>query len=126
MPEALGHDLDGYGEDLQFPCGGRRYRPITEDVIEFVIVEGLITKSSDESQAILRVLDKRRADFQRIQLVAAIRNDVATETLALDELGYEVTHKSRTRRPPGKARTQPLPSAAFCSVRTGRHRPGRC
>ena len=28
-------------KDFHFPVGGRRYRPTTEDVVEFVVAEGL-------------------------------------------------------------------------------------
>jgi hypothetical protein len=92
-------------EDLHFPCGGKRYRPIIEDVVEFVITEGLVGKSAEDSQAILKLLANRRADFQRVQLAAAIRGDIETTIGALDELGYDVKRRPATRGRPGKTRS---------------------
>jgi hypothetical protein len=56
---------------LHFPVGGRRFRPTIEDVIVFLIVEGL-AEPRDGWQT---VLDTRRQDWERIQLKAAMRSD---------------------------------------------------
>ncbi len=50
--------------------GGRRFRPILEDVIEFLIVEQLAKPRDDGWKD---VLDQEREEYYRIQLQAAIR-----------------------------------------------------
>ncbi|MFC4124914.1 hypothetical protein [Nocardia rhizosphaerae] len=65
---------------LHLPVGGWRFRPTLEDVIEFLIVEGLAEGRAGWQE----VLDQSRLEFQMIQLRAAIRRhpDVAREALA--------------------------------------------
>jgi hypothetical protein len=65
-------------ERLHFPVGGRRYRPTLEDVIEFLIAEGL----ADGRVGWRDVLDAGREEYWRIQLRAAVRRDPLT-TLAV-------------------------------------------
>lgn len=64
---------------LHFPVGGRRYRPALEDVLEFLIVEGIVTPVPDWQL----VLGPSREAFRRRQLSAAIwrEPDVAREAL---------------------------------------------
>jgi hypothetical protein len=62
-------------ERLHFPVGGRRYRPVLEDVVEFLITEGLAVPRDEGWKDILRA---EREAFQRIQLSAAIRRDPQT------------------------------------------------
>jgi hypothetical protein len=57
---------------LHFPVGGRRYRPILEDVIEFLIVEKLARPRDDSWRD---VLNREREAYYRIQLQAAIRRN---------------------------------------------------
>lgn len=59
-------------ERLHFPVGGRRYRPALEDVVEFLITEGLAVPRDERWEDVLRA---EREAFQRIQLHAAIRRD---------------------------------------------------
>jgi hypothetical protein len=54
---------------LHFPVGGKRFRPSLEDVIEFLIREGL-TSGKDGYKA---VLDREREKFRVNQLRAAMR-----------------------------------------------------
>src|SRR5882757_2868849 len=54
---------------LHFPVGGKRFRPSLEDVIEFLIREGL-TEGKDGYKA---VLDRGREKFRINQLRAAMR-----------------------------------------------------
>ena len=54
---------------LHFPVGGKRFRPCLEDVIEFMIREGL-TEGKDGYRA---VLDRGREKFRVNQLRAAMR-----------------------------------------------------
>lgn len=67
---------------LHFPVGGRRFRPTIEDVIDFLIVEGL-AEPRDGWQAIV---EGRRRDWERIQLKAAMRGDPTASMDLLREL----------------------------------------
>jgi hypothetical protein len=71
-------------ERLHFPVGGRRYRPTLEDVVEFLITEGMADPRDDRWEDVLR---SGREAFQRIQLSAAIRRDPETARAALRDLG---------------------------------------
>jgi hypothetical protein len=82
-------------ERLHFPMGGRRFRPTVEDLIEFLVCEGLIIVGSDEREQILKRVDVRRKNFHRIQLAAAIRRDQDTAIAALNALGYEVNQGNK-------------------------------
>jgi hypothetical protein len=66
-------------ERLHFPSGGRRYRVILEDVIEFLVAEGFASPRRRWAEAIAR----ERAEYEQIQLRAAVRADPET---ARDEL----------------------------------------
>jgi hypothetical protein len=68
---------------LHFPVGGRRYRPTLEDVVEFLITEGL----ADGRGGWEAVLRAEREAFQRIQLSAAVRRDPETAQETLRHLG---------------------------------------
>lgn len=85
-------------EHLHFPMGGRRYRPTVEDVLEFLILQGLVQKSEPDLEAARALLDASRSTFHRIQLAAAIRRDVPTALEALDKLGYDVVPRKSTER----------------------------
>jgi hypothetical protein len=54
---------------LHFPVGGKRFRPCLEDVIEFLIREGL----ADKKPGYQEVLDAGRESFRVKQLRAAMR-----------------------------------------------------
>ena len=78
-------------ERLHFPVGGRRYRPILEDVIEFLVAEQLAETRDGWSD----VIEVERQEYQRIQLRAAIRRDPETARAAIAELPPQ----PRPRRP---------------------------
>jgi hypothetical protein len=71
------------------PVGGRRFRPTLEDIIEFLIVEGLVAKRAGWKAA----LDKTRKPFQELQLKAAVRKNQQLAIEALDEEGWAITPK---------------------------------
>jgi hypothetical protein len=67
---------------LHFPTGGRRYRPALEDVIEFLVVEGL----TDGRAGWLENLNASRHKYWRRQLSAAIRRDPVTALEVVREM----------------------------------------
>jgi hypothetical protein len=74
---------------MHLPVGGRRFRPTIEDVIELLIVEGLVEHREGWKDA----LNKTRKPFQELQLKAAVRRK---QTLAIEALkleGWDVTRK---------------------------------
>lgn len=81
---------------LHFPMGGRRYRPILEDVIEFLVTEGL-AGARDRWRD---VIEAGRREYQQIQLRAAIRRDPQTARSAVAALPPE----QAAPRPPGRRR----------------------
>jgi hypothetical protein len=66
-----------------FPVGGKRFLPCLEDVVEYVILEGLAAPRASWQDAV----EEHRADFHRIQLKAAVRRDPDAATEALREIG---------------------------------------
>ncbi len=72
-------------ERLHFPAGDRRYRPILEDVIEFLIIEQLADRRDGWKAAVAQ----GRETFRRHQLRAAIRDDPETAHQALSQLGHD-------------------------------------
>lgn len=66
-------------KDFHLPVGGRRYRPTLEDLIEFVVTEGL----ADAHEGWQDVLAEHRSEWEDLQLRAAVRRDPET---ALDQL----------------------------------------
>ncbi|MFB9681178.1 hypothetical protein [Streptosporangium vulgare] len=72
---------------LHFPAGHRRFRWILEDVVEFLVSEGLATPHSADW---MDVLKPGRKKFMQTQLRAAIRNDMETALLYLSEQNYSI------------------------------------
>ncbi len=70
-------------KDFHFPVGGRRYRPILEDVIEFLVVEGL----ADARPGWERVIQEAREEWEEKQLRAAVRRNPAAALAQLREDG---------------------------------------
>jgi hypothetical protein len=77
-------------EHLHLPVGGRRFRPSIEDIIEFLIVEG-IASGRNGWQA---VLNASRDGFLERQLRAAVRRRPESAVLQLEEMGYSVCRPS--------------------------------
>lgn len=74
-------------EKLHFPVGGRRYRPTLEDVIAFMVGEGICEGRDGWAEEI----HSSRAEYERQQLGAAIRRDEEGAVGWLRDLGYGVT-----------------------------------
>jgi hypothetical protein len=94
--EALASLCRELGRDLQLgrlhlPVGGRRFRPSLEDLIEFLVSEGLATARSGWEAAIA----EHRAWYHRKQLGAAVRRapDIAAEELR--RMDYRVDEPPR-------------------------------
>jgi hypothetical protein len=68
---------------LHFPAGGRRYRLVLEDVIQFLVSEQL----ADGRRGWENVLEEEREKYRCIQLRAAIRRDPETALAAVKEFG---------------------------------------
>jgi hypothetical protein len=71
---------------LHFPAGGRRYRLILEDVIQFLIAEELAKGRNGWED----VLAAERETYYAIQLRAAVQHDPGTAAAALSGMGYRV------------------------------------
>jgi hypothetical protein len=87
-------------ERLHFPGGDRRYRPILEDVIEFLIVEQLATGRPGWRKAV----NGGKKNFHRKQLAAAIRRDpeTAREALAAVDAAAAPSQRPKKRQRGGK------------------------
>lgn len=72
---------------IHLPVGGRRFRPTLEDVIEFLVVEGLATPRDGWDKVVAR----HRRRWEELQLKAAIRRDLVTTTKALSDAGYVIS-----------------------------------
>jgi hypothetical protein len=79
---------------LHFPMGGRRYRPILEDVIEFLVAEGL----AEARDGWRDVIEAERHEYQQIQLRAAIRRDPDTARSAVAALPSEPAPRPPRRK----------------------------
>ncbi|MFC0865012.1 hypothetical protein ACFHYQ_22215 [Sphaerimonospora cavernae] len=86
---------------LHFPAGHRRFRWCLEDVVEFLVIEGIVPGKPGWQRAI----EPGRSRFHEMQLKAAIRRDMTTAIGYLEEEGYQVirsddrVHLPRQRRP---------------------------
>jgi hypothetical protein len=78
---------------LHFPVGGRRFRPILEDVIEFLMAERLAKAREGWAE----VLSRERDQYYRIQLQAAIRRDPESAWRPLDALAAPAVPQQRGR-----------------------------
>lgn len=68
------------------PVGGRRFRPSLEDVIELLIVEGLVEARVGWQEA----LNETRRPFQELQLKAAVRKYPELAAEALQKMDWTV------------------------------------
>lgn len=82
---------------LHFPVGGRRFRPILEDVFEFLIVERFARPRDDRW---VDVLKREREEYYTIQLRAAIRRNPEVAKQALSGIGLtsQVVPQQRVKR----------------------------
>ncbi len=76
--------------DLHLPVGGRRFRPSLEDLIEFCILEDLVTPRVDWQAA----LEASRDRFHIQQLNAAVRRSPDQAADVLQRNGWTVTAPS--------------------------------
>lgn len=70
--------------DLHFPVGGRRFRPTLEDVVEFLIAEGIV----DCRPGALEVVQQHREMWEDRQLRAAVRRHPEIAMRQLREDGH--------------------------------------
>lgn len=85
---------------LHLPVGGKRYRPGLEDVIEFLVVEGLATARPGWEAAV----ERHRERWMERQLRAAVRRDPESAAAELRDAGYMVF------RPTAEAELVPSPN----------------
>ncbi len=78
--------------DLHLPVGGRRFRPSLEDLIEFCILEDLVTPRPDWH----KTLEASRTRFHFQQLRAMVRRDPDTAAEELRDIGWTSTAPSDT------------------------------
>ena len=78
--------------DLHLPVGGRRYRPSLEDLIEFCILEELVTPRPNWQRA----LDDSRDRFHTQQLRAAVRRNPDEAASVLRDIGWTASAPSGT------------------------------
>ncbi|MGH9280666.1 MAG: hypothetical protein ACRD12_21560 [Acidimicrobiales bacterium] len=71
--------------DLHFPVGGRRFRPALEDLIAFLVREGMAMGKPGWEV----VVESHRQRFHRIQLKAAVRRDPDTARSMLADMESE-------------------------------------
>ena len=72
--------------DFHFPVG-RRYRPSIEDVIEFLIVEGLAPAKDGWQEA----MAETREELRLVQLRSVVRRDPEVAAEELRRRGFTVT-----------------------------------
>lgn len=78
--------------DLHLPVGGRRYRPSLEDLIEFCILEELVTPRPGWQSA----LEASRGRFHTQQLRAAVRRKPNEAASALRDIGWTASEPSNS------------------------------
>ena len=72
--------------DLHLPVGGRRFRPCLADIIEFCIVERLVTPRKGWEST----LDQGRGRYHETQLRAAVRRNPTPAADVLRHQGWQV------------------------------------
>ncbi len=70
--------------DIHFPVGGRRFRPVLEDVIEFLIFHDLV----DSRQGSTEVIQESREEWDEIQAKAAVRRFPEAAKSQLMDMGF--------------------------------------
>jgi hypothetical protein len=82
-----GHPSPHTMEALHLPVGGERFRPILEDVIEFLVVECRFSAKPEWRRA----AEEGRERWRRLQTRTAVRDCPSSAVEALRALGYRVT-----------------------------------
>jgi hypothetical protein len=77
---------DPFLHELHLPVGGRRFRPILEDLIDFLVYERLV---HTHPQCGKTIVDRRDAFYEK-QLRAAVRRNPVPAIEQLREDGYDV------------------------------------
>lgn len=70
-------------ERLHFPVGGRRFRPTLEDLVDFLLAEGI----ADKRPGAEAVIEAGREGFHHLQLRAMIRRNPGPAIQALRDFG---------------------------------------
>ena len=97
--DALQHVLDSCGlenrkpADLHVPVGGRRFRPSLEDIVEFCILEELVTPRDGWREA----LERGRREWHEQQLRAAVRRFPTQAAEVLSNEGWQVMRPPNDR-----------------------------
>jgi hypothetical protein len=73
-------------ERLHFPVGGKRFRPSLEDIVEFLIVEGLVNSHPGWRAG----LAESRPRWEAVQVMASVRAQPGHAMKQLQQLGYTV------------------------------------
>ena len=73
--------------DFHLPVGGRRFRPCLEDIIEFCILERLVTPRKGWKNALVTSRDK----YHDQQFKAAVRRNLAAAAEVLKRHNWQVT-----------------------------------
>ncbi|GAA3760845.1 hypothetical protein GCM10022379_30870 [Micromonospora maritima] len=82
----LGRKGVGGLSKIHLPVGGRRFRPALEDVLECLIIEGLVEAKNGWQQ----LIESTRRDYRRRQIAAVVRRNTGTAMAELERLGYRV------------------------------------
>lgn len=72
-------------ERQHIPTGGKRYRPCLEDVVEYLVIEGMAESHAGCADAIA----EHRARFHDIQLRAAVRREPDAAADQLKSMGWD-------------------------------------
>jgi hypothetical protein len=83
---------------LHLPTGGARFRPVLEDVVQFLIADCGFDNLNEWRAAV----NTARAEWRATQVKAAVRAMAVHAATALEELGYTVTPPDRGHPEPGE------------------------
>ncbi|MFF0252386.1 hypothetical protein ACFYPW_07830 [Micromonospora zamorensis] len=82
----LGRKGAGGLSKIHLPVGGRRFRPALEDVLECLIIEGLVEAKDGWQQ----LIEQTRREYRLRQIAAVVRRNTGTAQAELERLGYSV------------------------------------
>ena len=81
--------------DFHLPVGGRRFRPCLEDIIEFCILERLVTPRVMIGSS---ALNTSRDKYHDRQFNAAVRRNLAAAAEVLERHNWQVTEPADLNR----------------------------